>query len=72
MHNTYLDWTDDELDKLLRMLAEGHRIKQIAHTLETTYRSVQWGLERLRDRYGAKTTAHLIALAYQRGTLKTS
>lgn len=65
-----MSWTDSELNELVRRLAEGQRIKEIAYATGTTSRSVDWAVKRLRDLHGAKTVPHLIALAYQRGILK--
>ncbi len=58
---------DEEARTVLRLLAQGHPIGQIAYQLQVPLRRVYWVRERLRQDFGAVTNEHLISRAAAEG-----
>lgn len=55
--------------QVLRLVATGHRTKAIAHRLGLPIRTVEDCRRRTMQWLGAKTSAHAVYLATQRGLL---
>lgn len=60
---------DDELRQVLKRLAHGEHVGEIAHGMGITLRRVYWVRQKLRQRFGAKTNEHLIHRAAVEGFL---
>lgn len=56
--------------EILRLSAEGFSGPQIAVRLHVTVATVNEHRTRIRNRLGASTAAHAVAIAYQRGILQ--
>lgn len=68
MHNGDKDWKlDAEARSVLRLLAQGCTIGEIAAKLKVKPRRVYWVREKLRSRFGASTNEHLISRAVAEG-----
>lgn len=68
MQSAQRDWQlDREARAVLRMLARGHHIAQIACELNIPQRRVYWVREKLRRRFGALTNEHMICRAAAEG-----
>ncbi len=57
-----LDKPDVGDEAILQLLMEGATAKEIAQTLEISYRTVEHRLERIKQRYGARNNVHLVAM----------
>ncbi len=57
-------------DQLLQMISSGHRYETIASELDIEHHNVEAYVRAIRRKHGAKTTPHLVAIAYQKGLLK--
>lgn len=55
--------------ELLALYASGHEIKQIAEIKFLSYQTVQKALSAAKERVGARTLAHLCALATETGVI---
>jgi DNA-binding NarL/FixJ family response regulator len=60
---------DAEGRDVLRLMANGYRPQEIAVARGMLIRRVYWVANKLRDRFGAETNAHLIARAAEEGFL---
>lgn len=60
---------DAEARGVLRLMAQGYRPQEIAVARGMLIRRVYWVANKLRDRFGAETNAHLIARAAEEGFL---
>jgi DNA-binding NarL/FixJ family response regulator len=60
---------DAEARGVLRLMAQGYRPQAIAVARGMLIRRVYWVANKLRDRFGAETNAHLIARAAEEGFL---
>lgn len=49
-------------EAIVQLLVEGATAKEIAVSLGVSHRTVEHRLERMKDRYGAKNTVHLVAM----------
>jgi len=49
-------------EAIIQLLVEGATAKEIAVTLDISHRTVEHRLERMKERYGAKNTVHLVAM----------
>ncbi|MGN7713464.1 LuxR C-terminal-related transcriptional regulator [Agrobacterium radiobacter] len=49
-------------EAIVQLLIEGATAKEIAETLSVSARTVEHRIERLKTRYGARNTVHLIAM----------
>ncbi len=49
-------------EAIIQLLIEGATAKEIAVTLGLSFRTVEHRLERMKKRYGAKNTVHLVAM----------
>lgn len=58
---------DEEARAVLRMLANGQHVGEIACALDVSVRRVYWVRQKLRDRFGANTNEHMISRAAQEG-----
>ncbi|MEL7235689.1 MAG: response regulator transcription factor [Chloroflexota bacterium] len=58
---------DEEARSVLRLLANGFHVAEIARQLKTSVRRVYWVRHKLRERFGATTNEHLISRAAQEG-----
>ncbi|KQS77417.1 response regulator [Rhizobium sp. Leaf384] len=58
-HRETLDVADEAI---IQLLIEGATAKEIAVTLEISHRTVEHRLERMKERYGARNTVHLVAM----------
>lgn len=57
--------------EILSMLSHGLTTKEMADKLNWTYATVETYRSRLLRRNGARTSSHLIAIAFRAGVLKT-
>lgn len=55
--------------QLLRLIADGYCIKQIAAEMDLTDRAVEKRCERIRKILGARTTAHAVSIGHREGLL---
>ena len=62
--NCYLD---AEARTVLRLLASGSHVGEIAHELSVPVRRIYWVRQKLRERFGATTNEHMMCLAVQEG-----
>jgi DNA-binding NarL/FixJ family response regulator len=58
---------DPEARSVLRLLAGGFTVREIAAQLHLTRRRVYWVCEKMRNRFGASTNEHLISRAAAEG-----
>ena len=58
---------DGETRSVLRMLANGAHVGEIAQALDVTVRRVYWVRQKLRQRFGATTNEHMMSRAAQEG-----
>ncbi|MBK8138439.1 MAG: response regulator transcription factor [Chloroflexi bacterium] len=74
MKSPLRDWKlDAEARTVLRLLARGSNIADIANQLNIPLRRAYWVRLKLRRRFGASTNEHLISMALQEGyTFRTS
>ncbi|TCQ07669.1 regulatory LuxR family protein [Rhizobium sp. PP-F2F-G36] len=49
-------------EAIVQLLIEGATAKEIAVTLDVSHRTVEHRLERMKERYGARNTVHLVAM----------
>lgn len=49
-------------EAIVQLLVEGATAKEIATTLGVSHRTVEHRLERMKQRYGARNTVHLVAM----------
>jgi DNA-binding NarL/FixJ family response regulator len=61
---------DDTNRRIVQMLADGYRQREIAAKVALSLSAVRRRIEKLRLRVGASTSAHLVALALRRGWIK--
>jgi DNA-binding NarL/FixJ family response regulator len=61
--------TDREI-QILRLVAEGKKIKEIALSVRLAERTVKHYLELTRQKLGARNSSHAVALAVQRGLIR--
>lgn len=65
------DWQiDPESLQVLRLLAQGQHVNQVAATMGISRRRVYWIREKLRHRFGAQTNEHMISKAAAEGLLR--
>lgn len=62
-------WGDIDTQILLH-LSIGRRLQEIGHHVGRTQWTVSWHIRRMSKAIGAKTPAHLVALAMRRGIIK--
>lgn len=68
MQSPLRDWRlDTEARLILRLLAQGCHVGQIAYEMKLPVRRVYWVREKLRRRFGATTNEHLISRAAAEG-----
>ena len=68
MQTPQRDWQlDRQARRVLRLLAQGQHVGQIALELDLQPRRVYWIREKLRDRFGAVTNEHMISRAAAEG-----
>lgn len=68
MQSPQRDWhLDAEARAVLRLLAQGNHIGQIALQLQMPPRHVYWIRDKLRQRFGANTNEHMISRAAAEG-----
>lgn len=68
MQTPLRDWKlDSESRTVLRLLARGLHISEIAKQMDTTLRRIYWIRQKLRTRFGANTNEHLIIIAVSEG-----
>lgn len=71
MQSQSRDWQiDTESLQVLRLLAQGQHVNQVAATLGISRRRVYWVREKLRHRFGAQTNEHMISKAAAEGLLR--
>ncbi|WP_410478171.1 LuxR C-terminal-related transcriptional regulator [Pedobacter aquatilis] len=56
--------------KILQLIADGLKSDVIAEIMSSSHRTIEGTRNILIDSFGAKNTAHLIALAFRYGVLK--
>lgn len=49
-------------ETIVQLLVEGATAKEIASTIGVSHRTVEHRLERMKERYGARNTVHLVAM----------
>jgi DNA-binding CsgD family transcriptional regulator len=49
-------------EAIIQLLVEGASAKEIAATLGASHRTIEHRLERMKERYGARNTVHLVAM----------
>jgi len=70
MQSNRTSWQiDDEALDVLRLIASGCRPQEISVMRGMLLRRVYWVANKLRDRFGAETNAHLVARAAEEGFL---
>lgn len=68
MRSSLRDWQlDSEARTVLRLLARGLHVSQIAEQMDLPLRRVYWVRQKLRKRFGASTNEHLISMAIREG-----
>jgi DNA-binding NarL/FixJ family response regulator len=68
MRSSLRDWQlDSEARSVLRLLARGMHVSQIAEEMEVPLRRIYWVRKKLRQRFGASTNEHLISTAIREG-----
>lgn len=68
MQTPQRDWQlDSEAREVLRLLAQGQHVGQVALALQITPRRVYWVRRKLRERFGAATNEQLISRATAEG-----
>lgn len=68
MKSPLRDWKlDSEARAVLRMLARGLHINDIATQMDVPLRRIYWVRQKLRKRFGANTNEHLISMAVAEG-----
>jgi two-component system capsular synthesis response regulator RcsB len=74
MQSPLRDWQlDSEARSVLRLLARGMHVSQIAEEMDVPLRRIYWVRQKLRQRFGASTNEHLISTAIREGyALQTS
>lgn len=73
MQTPQRDWQlDCEARNVLRLLAQGCHVGQIALALDIDPRRVYWVREKLRERFGAMTNEHMISRAAAEGFIFSS
>jgi DNA-binding NarL/FixJ family response regulator len=74
MRSSLRDWQlDSEARTVLRLLARGMHVSQIAEEMDVPLRRIYWVRQKLRRRFGASTNEHLISTAIREGySLQTS
>jgi len=73
MQTPQRDWQlDQEARGVLRLLAQGRHVGQIALALDIHPRRVYWVREKLRVRFGATTNEHMISRAAAEGFIFSS
>ena len=66
-----MDVTPRELE-VLRLLGEGNDQNEIAHELSISPKTVATHIQRLLTKFGARSRAQLVALAYRAGVFSTN
>jgi len=68
MKSPLRDWKlDSEARAVLRLLARGLHINDIATQMDVPLRRIYWVRQKLRKRFGANTNEHLISMAVAEG-----
>lgn len=68
MQSPLRDWKlDTEARAVLRLLAQGLHVSEIARQMDVPLRRIYWVRQKLRRRFGVQTNEHLISLAIQEG-----
>lgn len=68
MQSPFRDWKlDSESRAVLRLLARGLNISDIARQVDVPLRRIYWVRQKLRNRFGANTNEHLISMAIAEG-----
>ena len=68
MQSPLRDWKlDSESRAVLRLLARGLHINDIARQMDVSLRRIYWVRQKLRNRFGANTNEHLISRAVAEG-----
>jgi DNA-binding NarL/FixJ family response regulator len=68
MQSPLRDWKlDSEARAVLRLLARGLHIGDIASQMDVPLRRIYWVRQKLRKRFGANTNEHLISMAVAEG-----
>lgn len=68
MQSPLRNWQlDSEARAVLRLLARGLHINQIAAQMDVPLRRIYWVRQKLRKRFGANTNEHLISMAVREG-----
>lgn len=68
MQSPLRDWKlDAETRQILRLLAKGLHVTDIAMQLDVPVRRIYWVRQKLRKRFGANTNEHLISLSVAEG-----
>jgi DNA-binding NarL/FixJ family response regulator len=68
MQSPIRDWKlDSEARAVLRLLARGLHINDIATQMDVPLRRIYWIRQKLRKRFGANTNEHLISMAVSEG-----
>ena len=72
MKSPLRDWKlDSEARAVLRLLARGLHISDIAIQMDVPLRRIYWVRQKLRKRFGANTNEHLISMAVAEGFTST-
>lgn len=72
MQSPLRDWKlDSEARAVLRLLARGMHINDIAGQMDVPLRRIYWVRQKLRKRFGANTNEHLISMAVAEGFTST-
>jgi DNA-binding NarL/FixJ family response regulator len=72
MQSPLRDWKlDSEARAVLRLLARGMHVNDIATQMDVPLRRIYWVRQKLRKRFGANTNEHLISMAVTEGFAST-
>jgi DNA-binding NarL/FixJ family response regulator len=72
MQSPLRDWQlDPEARAMLRLLARGMHVNDIAAQMDVPLRRIYWVRQKLRKRFGANTNEHLISMAVTEGFAST-
>lgn len=72
MQSPLRDWKlDSEARAVLRLLARGMHVNDIAAQMDVPLRRIYWVRQKLRKRFGANTNEHLISMAVAEGFTST-
>jgi DNA-binding CsgD family transcriptional regulator len=68
MQSALRNWKlDSEARTVLRLMARGLHVNDIADQIAVSVRRIYWVRQKLRKRFGANTNEHLVSMAMSEG-----